>query len=162
MKFVKNKKAYEQIIRFGVVGVASTVIDLLLFNIGVLYLNYPVLVANVISATLATVFNYLAHSRWTFQTEEDEERKNHLVAYLLVTTSSIYVIQNLVLYVLTDVWKLPVSQLVNIIQQLNLVPYSSTALSLMVAKLGSLAVGATWSFVLYRKFVFVNNKKTTE
>jgi putative flippase GtrA len=159
MNIFKNKKARRQFVRFAMVGLSSTALDITLFNLAVIFLHLPLLAANVLSATLATFYNYFAHARWTFKTEEDEERQHHLGAYILVTASSLYIVQNVVLYGVKNYWKLPSHLAVALLQHLNLVGASSDNLVLNIAKLYAILVGGLWSFIFYRKFVFINTKK---
>lgn len=155
---IKNK-ATQQVLRFAAVGVISTLLDILIFNVAIRLLGLSPLVANIISTSIATVFNYFAHERWTFKTEEDEERERHLLAYIIVTVSSLYIIQNVVLYFVKDVWRWPANFAGSILKYAHIISTVDNYWILNLAKLYALCVGAAWSFILYRKFVFIKNKK---
>jgi len=67
-------------LRWAVVGVITFLIDYTIF----LVLFGPtssVFLANFISGTIATAFNYLTHHKWTFESEEDHSRSG--IKYLL-------------------------------------------------------------------------------
>lgn len=140
--------------RFGVVGGISTATDVILLNIFFSYAHLPLILANILSASAATLFNYFGHKKWTFQTKEDLKRKNHFLAYVLVTVSSLYVLQSGLLYVFKEVWHLPVHLVGSALTSLHVVSYVSDELALNIAKFFSLCVGAAYNFVMYREFVF--------
>ena len=164
MKFFKNKKAVQQFARFALVGIVSTILDIVLLNILSIWLGMSFILANIIATSIATVANYFAHERWTFRTEEDEERRNHLPAYLLVTFSSLYIVQSGVLWILEKKWSFPVLVLSDLALQQHIIKSVTTATTLNIAKLYALTIGAVWNFVLYRAFVFkpvASTKKET-
>ena len=53
-------------IRFGLVGLANSVVDLAVFT-GALKAGAPPLLANLIGWGVAVVFSYAANSRWSFE-----------------------------------------------------------------------------------------------
>ena len=60
-------------LRWAVVGITTFLIDYIIF----LLLFGPissVFVANFISGSVSTAFNYLTHHKWTFKSEEDHSR----------------------------------------------------------------------------------------
>jgi putative flippase GtrA len=80
-------------IRWGLVGVTTTLIDYLLF-ISLYGLIKSVFLANLISATVATCINYLTHHRWTFRSEQNHSRSGlkylfNLIFWWLVSTTVI-------------------------------------------------------------------------
>jgi putative flippase GtrA len=77
-------------IRWGLVGITTTLIDYLLF-ISLYGLIKSVFLANLISATVATCINYLTHHRWTFRSEQNHSRSGlkylfNLIFWWLVST----------------------------------------------------------------------------
>jgi putative flippase GtrA len=80
-------------LRWAAVGITSTAIDYLLF----ITLFGPIdsiFVANLISAVVASIFNYLTHHRWTFKSDEQHSRSAakylmNLVFWWLISSSII-------------------------------------------------------------------------
>ena len=80
-------------LRWGLVGMTTTLLDYLLF-ISLYGPINSVFLANLISATVATCINYLTHHRWTFKSEQNHSRSGikyllNLIFWWLVSTSVI-------------------------------------------------------------------------
>ena len=80
-------------IRWGVVGMATFVIDYSLF-IFLFDATKSVYMANLISTTVATAINYYTHHRWTFKTDQNHSRTGlkyliNLMFWWLVSTTII-------------------------------------------------------------------------
>ena len=83
-------------IRWGLVGMSTTLVDYLLF-ISLYGPISSVFVANLISATVATSINYLTHHRWTFKSEQNHSRSGfkyliNLIFWWSVSTSIIKIL----------------------------------------------------------------------
>lgn len=68
------------VIRWGSVGVTTFVIDYLIF-IFLFEVIESVFLANLISASVATIINYYAHHSWTFKS--DQQHSSSSLKYLL-------------------------------------------------------------------------------
>jgi len=82
-KALKDKYFDASMLRWGAVGMITTVIDYLLF----IFLFGPtnsVFLANLVAASVATSINYYAHHRWTFKSNQDHSRSGF--KYLLNLT----------------------------------------------------------------------------
>lgn len=55
-----------KMVRFGVIGVVNTLIDLAVFAVAI-SVGTPALLANVAGWIVAVAFSYFANSRWSFQ-----------------------------------------------------------------------------------------------
>jgi putative flippase GtrA len=80
-------------IRWGLVGMSTTLVDYLLF-ISVYGQISSVFLANLISASVATSINYLTHHRWTFRSEQNHSKSGfkyllNLTFWWLISTSII-------------------------------------------------------------------------
>jgi putative flippase GtrA len=80
-------------IRWGLVGITTTLIDYLLF-ISLYGPIESVFLANLISASVATTINYLTHHRWTFKSQQTHSRSGlkyllNLIFWWLVSTTVI-------------------------------------------------------------------------
>jgi len=83
-------------IRWGLVGMTTTLVDYLLFVSLYGPIN-SVFLANLISASVATCINYLTHHRWTFKSEQNHSRSGfkyflNLVFWWIVSTSIIKIL----------------------------------------------------------------------
>jgi putative flippase GtrA len=90
---LKDKYFDYSMIRWGLVGMTTTLIDYLLF-ISLYGLIKSVFLANLISASVATSINYLTHHRWTFKSQQNHSRSGlkyllNLIFWWLVSTTVI-------------------------------------------------------------------------
>jgi hypothetical protein len=98
LEALKDKYFEPSMLRWGAVGILTTVIDYLLF----ISLYEPidsVFLANSISVSVATSLNYYTHYRWTFMSEQNHSRSGfkylvNLTFWWFVSTS---IIQSLIL-----------------------------------------------------------------
>ena len=67
-------------IRWGAVGITTFAIDYIIF-LALFDLSNSVFLANLISVTVATSFNYYTHHKWTFKSEQNHSRSG--VKYLI-------------------------------------------------------------------------------
>ena len=93
---LKDKYFDYSMIRWGLVGTTTTLVDYLLF-ISLYGPISSVFLANLISATVSTCINYLAHHRWTFKSEQNHSRSGfkyvlNLIFWWLISTSIIKIL----------------------------------------------------------------------
>ena len=96
LKSLKDKYFDYSMIRWGLVGTTTTLVDYLLF-ISLYGPINSVFLANLISATVATCINYLSHHRWTFKSEQNHSRSSfkyilNLIFWWLISTSVIKIL----------------------------------------------------------------------
>ena len=70
-------------LRWGIVGVFTNLIDYMLF-INLYGMVKSVLLANLISTSVATSINYITHHRWTFKSDQNHSKS--VIKYLLNST----------------------------------------------------------------------------
>ena len=92
-KYLKDKYFDYSMIRWGLVGLTTTVIDFILFTT-LYYAINSVFISNLISATVATSINYATHHSRTFRSEQNHSRSGfkyllNLIFWWLVSTSII-------------------------------------------------------------------------
>jgi len=95
-KKLKDKYFDYSMIRWGLVGITTTLVDFLLF-ISLYGPISSVFLANLISASVATCINYLMHHRWTFKSEQNHSRSGfkyllNLIFWWLVSTTIIKIL----------------------------------------------------------------------
>ena len=96
LKSLKDKYFDYSMIRWGLVGMSTALVDYLLF-ISLYGPISSVFLANLISASVATCINYLTHHRWTFKSEQNHSRSGfkyflNLVFWWIVSTSIIKIL----------------------------------------------------------------------
>ena len=70
-------------LRWGIVGVFTNLVDYMLF-INLYGMVKSVLLANLISTSVATSINYITHHRWTFKSDQNHSKS--VIKYLLNST----------------------------------------------------------------------------
>jgi putative flippase GtrA len=95
-KKLKDKYFDYSMLRWGLVGMTTTLVDYLLF-ISLYGPISSVFLANLISASVATCMNYLTHHRWTFKSEQNHSRSGfkyllNLIFWWTVSTSIIKIL----------------------------------------------------------------------
>ena len=93
LKKLKDKYFDYSMLRWGLVGITTTLVDYLLF-ISLYGPINSVYLANLISASIATCINYLTHHRWTFKSEQNHSRSGfkymlNLIFWWIISTSII-------------------------------------------------------------------------
>ena len=126
-----------QVLRFGLVGTISTVIDF-----GILFLlksiGLPIISANIISTGIAFVFSFFANKKYTFKSHGGNLVRE-IVLFTVVTLFGLWVLQSLVIHGISP-------------YILSYVPDQNIAL--LIAKLFATGVSLVWNYVLYSLVVF--------
>ena len=93
LKLLKDKYLEPSMIRWGFVGITTTLIDYVLFIS--LYKIFPsIFLANLFSSFVATSINYFTHHTWTFKSEQRMTKSSaryllNLTFWWLVSTTII-------------------------------------------------------------------------
>ena len=129
-----------QVLRFGVVGVLNTSIDLglLLLLTGA---GLAPIAANSISSVSAFLFSFVANKKYTFKST-GANLKREIELFVAVTLFGLLIIQNLL------VW---------LIQPLVVSFGLDAQMSLVTAKLVATIASLTWNYLLYSRVVFIKN-----
>lgn len=127
-------------IRFGGIGIINTVID-----IGLLFvlksLGLPVVSANIISSSIAFVFSFFANKKYTFRSKSGDVVRE-IILFLTVTLFGLWIIQNLIIYLL-----LPVIEII----------FGQQNIALLISKLIATGASMVWNYAMYRLVVFRKN-----
>lgn len=129
---------------FAAIGVANTALDFGLLLI-LKTLGLPAVAANTVSTTVAFVFSFIMNRKYTFK-PSGQNVKRELVLFIGVTLFGLWVLQNIVIWLLTPVG-------------LSFGWSDNTAV--LVAKLVATGVSLVWNYIMYDKVVF-KNKPTTD
>lgn len=79
----KSVKLFIQIFKFVIVGGTATVLDWILYYILYNYLKINPLIANIISFSISTVYNYWASTKWVFEVNKDKSSKRLFIEFVL-------------------------------------------------------------------------------
>ncbi|MBQ3601715.1 MAG: GtrA family protein [Lachnospiraceae bacterium] len=79
------KKLIEQIVKFGIVGIIATLIDmgLLMFLKEIFHMNSEI--AAAISFSVSVVFNYIFSMKYVFERKDDMSRKKEFIIFVVLS-----------------------------------------------------------------------------
>lgn len=156
-KKVKAKPAYQETKRvgkFGLVGIINTLIDVSLFNLLIILANFSQVPANLVSTTVAMTFSFFANKTFVFKNKSDDYGRQAIL-FFLVTAFGLYVIQNVVIYTLTQVWQWPLEVGYAIVSIINLDEIlGKTFIFNNGAKAFAILSSLSWNYIMYKKVVF--------
>jgi putative flippase GtrA len=145
----------QQLLLFCVVGVITTAVDFGIYNLltrrAVGWSRIP---ANLVSVAIAMTWAFLAN--WFIVFHPDGHDWLPRAGRFLVTTGfSAFVLQNLVLYITTYVWKGPVNSVLFVVRRMRARhQVNEDVWSRNICKALAVAVGLIWNFCWYKFFVY--------
>jgi len=169
-----SRSEVKQVGRFGLVGILNTLIDIVVLNIlavtilpktlvvatftvfGVELIITGLVLAGLISGTIAMINSFVFNMRFTFKRQEIDTR--HVVYFFLITMFGIYIIRPIILKLLTDVWLWP-SQLAYSITNGVGLPFSQDFDQRNLALAVAILVVLVFNYLMYKNFVFKKNEK---
>ena len=141
-----------QITLFGLVGVANTAVDFVIYNL--LTRRIPRIPANICSTSVAMAFSFAANF-FVFQ-PRTFDAPGQVTKFIIVTAVSLYVIQNLVIYLTTNVWVRPVNWANSLAGKFKATQnWSDAFVSKNTVKLMATGCSLIWNFLWYRYYVYV-------
>lgn len=130
---VKNKS---EKLRFGLVGVANTLIDFsVLFALTTI--GIPSLVSNIFSTSCAFTFSFFANKNFTFKAKSTSRRQ--FILFIVITLFGLWGIQTAVMWIIGNL--LGASGL-------------DKSLVLLISKLFATLASLVWNYSLYSRIVF--------
>jgi putative flippase GtrA len=140
--------------KFGAVGVINTALDFLIYNLLVFNAGFPLIAANIVSTSVAMSFSFVANKTFVFG-----ERKGNLLRqislFLLVTTFGLYVLQNLVIWLLAHQWPAPLGLAYDLVELVGLGGvFSKEFVVTNGAKVIATGFSLVWNYQLYRRVVY--------
>lgn len=159
MKSTVKRVAKHKVSKFAVVGVINTLTDLVLLNIlRVLthtesHQTKQLIILNIISASTVAVLSFYLNRKYVF---DAKDTKNHMfVPFLLITLSSIFIIQSLVIALALHVFDPLANLLMDIGAHIPIVKnFSFNFYEANIAKVCATLASMVWNYTLYNKFVF--------
>lgn len=138
--------------KFGLVGAFNTLIDFSLFNLLSSFAGLSLVFANLLSTTVAMVFSFVANKQMVFEKRTGSLTKQ-AATFFLVTAFGLYVIQNGIILLLTQVWLDPVHLSVWVAHGVGLRNDDAFVIKNSAKLIGTLA-SLTWNYYLYKMVVF--------
>ena len=128
--------------RFAIVGGANTALDFLLLflfvNLGVNKIG-----ANYLSTGISLIFSFFANKSFTFKNKSSNAKKQFGI-FLLVTITGLWVLQPIIIWIITSTLESYVS---------------NDSYLLFIAKLIATVASLTWNYLLYSRLVFKKEAK---
>ncbi len=97
---IKNNKLLMQIIRFGIVGGTSFLIDYGIFTIFSQLLHIHYLIASILSFSISVIYNYILSIKWVFDVTKKQTTKEFIVFIVLSVIG--LGLNSLIMYVSVD------------------------------------------------------------
>ena len=141
-----------QVGKFGIVGVLNTLIDFI-FNALGKFAGWPPIPANVVSTSVAMIFSFFANKRVVFKVTGGSVVKQAVI-FLVTTAFGLYVIQNGIIFLLTNTWTAPVHLVVSIVRGIGIKLFSDAFYINNSAKAVATVASLTWNYIMYKKLVF--------
>lgn len=133
--------------RYSIVGFVATSIDYGLLNTLTHIVGLPLIMSNIVSTSVSSIFSYILNRKVVFKDKAHGEVKT-LLLYFASVAIGIFVLQSAVLYVLGNGVLQAVYDHFGIHDALNDLLATNTAK--VIAGFGTMA----WNFLVQRRFVF--------
>jgi putative flippase GtrA len=139
--------------KFGIIGVINTALDFLIYNVMFSVFNLAPVPANIVAATFAMTFSFFANKRYVFQ-ERYGNIWRQAASFIIVTVLALYVIQNIVIYFLTEIWNGPLDLIYNTAKVVGLdKTFTQEFVFNNGAKVIATGFSMVWNYLLYKKIV---------
>jgi putative flippase GtrA len=153
------KKVWDfRVNRFIAVGITNTAVDFLILNFLVFAFGLNKIVANSISVSIALLVSYTLNHHFVFRYKGKDYAKR-LILFLAITTFGLFIIQNLVIYILVNPFTLPADIAITIINGIGIHNFSDEFITLNFAKAAASGVTMVWNYIMYKNFVFKEETK---
>jgi len=138
----KFREKHGDKLRFAVVGGANTALDFILLF---LFVNLGVdkILANYFSTGASLIFSFFANKSFTFKNKTGNAKKQ-FAAFLLVTITGLWVLQPIIIWIVTSALETQIS---------------NDSILLFVAKLIATVGSLIWNYLLYSRLVFKKDIK---
>ncbi len=154
-QLIKQKLA-SQAGKFAIVGVLNTLVDIVTVNILTQLFGVQIVIAGLISGTVAMINSFIFNQRFTFKVHH--LNKVRILYFFAITMFGLYVIRPLVLQLFTREWLWPGEMVYQITSSLGMPLTKSFDVNNFALAMAIAAV-LVYNFVMYRKFVFVEDKR---
>ena len=98
-------KLFKQIFRFIIVGGIATIIDWTIYYILFNIFEINPLIANILSFSVAVVYNCIASIKWVFTVDENKNKKQIFIGFVILSIIGL-IISEILLYIFVDTIKI--------------------------------------------------------
>jgi putative flippase GtrA len=140
-----------QVTLFSLVGVINTAIDFIIYNL--LTKKIARIPANICSTSIAMTFSFTANF-FVFQ-PSTLNAPDQATKFIIVTATSLYLIQILVIYFTTSIWTRPSKTAYTLIKKFSVTKkWNESFISKNTVKLIATGCSLVWNFLWYRFYVY--------
>ena len=101
MRHIKVGKLIAQILKFGVVGIISFIVDFSLYTL-CNFMGCPYLISGLIGFIVSVIVNYLLSMKFVFERREDMSRQKEFIIYVILSAIGL-LLNEIFLYICVDV-----------------------------------------------------------
>lgn len=145
-----TKKVIEQFIKFFLVGIMNTAVDLIILNIETIISGVRegsgYAIQKGVSFLAAVTFSYFINKYWTFQDESKENEGKKFSQFFFVSVIGMIINVSVATVVVTYL-KAPINNLMHL-------PLLTDQLWVSLGALCGTAIGLFWNFIGYKFWVF--------
>ena len=98
-------KLFKQIFRFIIVGGIATIIDWTIYYILFNIFEINPLIENILSFSVAVVYNCIASIKWVFTVDENKNKKQIFIEFVILSIIGL-IISEILLYIFVDTIKI--------------------------------------------------------
>lgn len=142
--------------RFVAVGIVNTATDFVLMNLLIAFVGLPLYGANLISAFVAMCLSFVLNKNFVFE-KKSRAGVRDFFTFMGVTLLSIWGVQTLVIFLLTQQFPQPLFTIADAIHSTGLtqsltIEFIVNNMTKIIATVASLV----WNFLFYKHVVFAN------
>ena len=149
----KHRGRIVHVSKFGLVGIANTLVDFTLYNFLSSFAGLSLLQANAVSTTIAMGFSFVAQKKVVFKHQRSGSLLKQTIIFFGVTAFGLYVLQTGTIKLLTDLWLTPVALMLWLAHLVNITGHDQFLIKNFAKAAGTL-VSLTWNYIMYKKVVF--------
>lgn len=140
--------------RFVLVGCINTAIDFIVFNVLLAFLGQSIYLANILSTLTAMIASVFLNKGFVFK-QGFKVSARETTLFMAVTLTSLWGVQNLVIFLLTHQFPEPLNTIAHTIHGYGTTEFFSVSfLRDNGAKVAATVVSLMWNFVFYKYVVF--------
>ncbi len=147
----------KRIAKFGAVGVINTLLDFIVLDVLHLKFGMELILANLISTTVAMAFSYVANRRIVFK-HHTEKVARQMMLFWAVTAFGLYVLQSGIIWLLGHPMHGALNWSVSVVRSIGFKHFSEAFIATNVVKFIADALTLIWNYIGYKEFVFVDAK----